>query len=155
LSSVDDYIKGRVDDQIQWYDKKANFNKSRYRLFQMIVIIASGIIPLINLTAPDTDPWWQHGALIITAVLGSIVTIVTAFAQMEKYFESWILYRTTAESLKRERFLFMNNAGEYSNLTGIDKHRALVERVEVMLSSEVQNILPFNNRQDHNHHNRQ
>ena len=106
-----------------------------YRYFQITIIVVSAVIPLINLTA-STDPWASHGALITTAILGSIIAIVTAFMQMEKYFESWILYRTTLESLKREKVLFQNNVGEYSKLTEVEKHQLLVERVESLLSSE-------------------
>src|SRR5919107_1821784 len=78
----------------------------------------------------------MSSALFVSSILGTIITVVTAFMQMEKYFDNWILYRTTAESLKREKILFQNNAGEYSNLNESEKNRILVERVEAMLSSE-------------------
>jgi hypothetical protein len=74
--------------------------------------------------------------LITSAILGSIITIITAFTQMEKYFETWTLYRATEESLRREKLLFISSSGEYSNLTEIDKNKHLVERVEALLSSE-------------------
>jgi hypothetical protein len=119
--------------QIRWYDQKADFNKMRYRKFQIIIIISGAIIPLINLSSLSG---WQDIALVITSILGSIVIVLTAFSQMEKYFETWILYRATAESLRRERFLFVNSAGQYANLTGIVKNRTLIERVELMISSE-------------------
>jgi hypothetical protein len=136
MSSMEDFVKNRLDEQMGWYSKKSTFNKSRYRLFQVVIIIASAIIPLINLTASAFEIWWQHAALIISAFLGSIITIISAILQMEKYFDNWILYRTTLESLKREKVLFQNNAGEYANLGDNDKNRLLVERVEAMLSSE-------------------
>jgi hypothetical protein len=106
-----------------------------YRIFQIIIIVVSAIIPLINLTASAAD-WAQRGALITTAILGSIITIVTAFMQMEKYFENWILYRTTLESLKREKLFFQNNVGDYSKLTEVDKGQLLVEKIEALLSTE-------------------
>ena len=55
---------------------------------------------------------------------------------MDAYFETWVLYRTTGEALKRERFLYINSAADYSNLSGEAKDKLLVERVEAMLSSE-------------------
>jgi hypothetical protein len=136
LSNTEQYIKNRLDDQLEWYSKKSAFNKSRYRLCQVAIIIASALIPLINLTASAFDIWWQHAALIISALLGSIITIISAFMQLEKYFENWILYRTTLESLKREKVLFQNSAGEYTLLSESDKNRILVERIEAILSSE-------------------
>ena len=86
-------------------------------------------------------------ALISSAILGSIITIITAFTQMEKYFETWILYRTTEESLRREKFLFINESGEYSNLTEINRNRHLVEKVESLLSSESSKFFAFQQQQ--------
>jgi Protein of unknown function (DUF4231) len=136
LSNINDYLKDRLEEQRSWYAAKSSFNKSRYRLFQIITIIASAAIPVINLTSGWGDSGTQHGALLATSIISAGVAIVIAFTQLEKYFETWILYRTTAESLKREKFLFQNNCGEYSNLAEVDKNRLLVERVEAMLSSE-------------------
>ena len=135
MSDVDNYIKSRLDDQIQWYEQKANTSKLRHRELQRIIIIASGIIPIVSLAASASGDWWKLIGLLITAILGCIITIATAFTEMEKYFESWILYRTTAESLRREKLLFMNDAGEYSDLSGSVKNKALVDRVELMKSS--------------------
>jgi hypothetical protein len=133
--NIPSYIKERLDDQILWYGKKSAYNKLRFRITQVIIIIASAIIPIINLAVAPQQHNPQY-ALYITAILGTIVTIVTAFSQMEKYFETWILYRTTVETLKREKFLYMNDAADYSNLGDTEKNRLLVERVEVLLSSE-------------------
>jgi hypothetical protein len=132
--NISSYIKERIDDQISWYEKKSAYNKIRYRITQVIIIIASAIIPIINLSAAPQEN--AQNALLTTAILGSIVTIVAAFSQMEKYSETWILYRTTGEALKREKFLYINDAANYSNLGDEDKNRLLVERVEVLLSSE-------------------
>lgn len=131
--NISSYIKERLDDQISWYEKKSAYNKLRFRITQVIIIIASAIIPIINLSVPTGS---EQNALLTTAILGSIVTIVAAFSQMEKYFETWILYRTTVETLKREKFLYANDAGDYSNLGDTEKNKLLVQRVEVVLSSE-------------------
>ena len=129
--------------------QKRAFNKSRYRLFQVITIIASAVIPVINLasgwadTNTVTQIQTQHAALLTTSVISAVVAIIIAFAQMEKYFETWILYRTTGEALKREKFLFQNSCAEYFNLNEPDKNRLLVERVEAMLSSENSKFFAF------------
>jgi hypothetical protein len=129
------YLSERLDDQISWYGKRSAYNKLRFRICQLIVIVASAVIPIINLGVPltDGDP---IQALGITAILGAVITIVTALSQMDTYFETWVLYRTTGETLKRERFLYINNAADYSAVSGEAKNKLLVERVEAMLSSE-------------------
>jgi hypothetical protein len=145
LSSIDDYLKNRVDDQRDWYATKSAFNKSRYRRYQIIVIIASAIIPVINLASgwSQDNQYIVHAALLTTSMISAAVAIIIAFTQMEKYFETWILYRTTAEALKREKFLFQNGCAEYFNLSEPDKNRLLVERVETMLSSENSKFFAF------------
>jgi hypothetical protein len=40
------------------------------------------------------------------------------------------LYRTSAELLKKEKYFFENNVGEYSNLDEKERNKLLVERVE-------------------------
>ena len=129
------YISERLDNQISWYGKKSAYNKLRFRICQLIVIVASAVIPIINLGIPLTGSS-PYQALGITAILGGVITIVTALSQMDTYFETWVLYRTTAEALKRERFLYVNNAADYSALSEEAKNKLLVERVEAMLSSE-------------------
>ena len=133
------YISQRLDDQINWYDKKSANNKLRFRACQLIVIITSASIPIINLGIPLTNPVTHldaNQALGITAILGGIITIVTALSQMDAYFETWVLYRTTAEALKRERFLYVNSAADYSDLPEPAKFKLMVERIEAMLSAE-------------------
>ncbi len=129
------YVSERLDNQISWYGKKSAYNKLRFRICQLIVIVASAVIPIINLGIPLTGSS-PYQALGITAILGGVITIVTALSQMDTYFETWVLYRTTAEALKRERFLYINNAADYSALSEEVKNKLLVERIEAMLSSE-------------------
>ena len=144
MAAIDNYIKDRLDDQRSWYAQKAAFNKSRYRTFQIIAIIATAIIPVINLTSGwSLDSESQRAALLASSIISAGVAIIIAIGQMEKYFETWILYRTTAEALKREKFLFQNSCAQYSNLSEPDKNRLLVERVEAMTSSENSKFFAF------------
>jgi hypothetical protein len=46
------------------------------------------------------------------------------------------LYRTTAEILKKEKYLFVNRAGDYYGLTENDRNKLFVERIESVVSSE-------------------
>ena len=144
MSNINDYLKDRLEDQRNWYAAKSAYNKSKYRRFQIIVIIASATIPIINLASGwSQDTFTVHGALLTTSIISAAVAIIIAFTQMEKYFETWILYRTTAEALNREKYLFQNGCAEYSNLSEPVKNKLLVERVEAMLSSENSKFFAF------------
>ena len=144
MSNINDYLKDRLEDQRKWYAAKSAYNKSRYRRYQIIVIIASATIPVINLASGwSQEQYTEHAALLTTSLISAAVAIIIAFTQMEKFFETWILYRTTAETLKREQLLFQNSCAEYSNLSEPDKNRLLVEKVEAMLSSENSKFFAF------------
>ena len=45
---------------------------------------------------------------IISSVLGGIIAVVIGISQLEKYQENWILYRTTTELLKKEKYFYEN-----------------------------------------------
>jgi len=135
MVDISKYLEERVEDQLNWYDKKAVFHKNRFRLFQFVTIIASAIVPIVNIV-PIDDGNYSTLTRYISSILGATIAIVTAITQLEKYQESWILYRTTHELLKKEKFLFKNNAGDYSNLSQDDRNRLFVERIETIVSSE-------------------
>jgi hypothetical protein len=47
-----------------------------------------------------------------------------------------VLYRTSSELLKKEKYFFENDAGEYSTVDGPEKNSLSVERVESIVSAE-------------------
>jgi hypothetical protein len=62
--------------------------------------------------------------------------VATGITQLDKFQENWILYRTSAELFKKEKYFFENNTGEYANLNDVEKNKLLVERVELIVSTE-------------------
>jgi hypothetical protein len=115
---------------------KARDNKRRFRLFQIITLIASAIIPIINLGYIAKSDTADYQIRIITSIVSALIVVVTGLTQLEKYQENWILYRTSAELLKKEKYFFENNAGEYSDLDEKERNKLLVERVESIVSAE-------------------
>lgn len=125
------YKQERLQEQINWHSKKARHNKLRFRLYQIVTLVASAIIPIINVTNVG-----DFQTRVISSIIGGIIAVATGITQLEKYQENWILYRTSSELLKKEKFFFENNAGEYSNLGDKEKNKLLVERVESIVSAE-------------------
>ena len=41
---------------------------------------------------------------IISSIIGGIIAVSTGITQLEKYQENWILYRTSAELLKKDKY---------------------------------------------------
>ena len=125
------YKEKRVEEQIQWHSKKTRQNKLRFRLCQIIILVASAIIPIINVAGIG-----DIQTRIISSILGGIIVVITGLTQLEKYQENWILYRTSAELLKKEKYFFENNVGDYSKGDDSERNRLLVERVETIVSAE-------------------
>jgi Protein of unknown function (DUF4231) len=131
MSNESNYVEGRLSEQTKWYETKANENKSRFHIFQAIIIIASVIIPIVNLIDFAT-----FEIRIISSILGGTVAGVTAFMQLKKYQENWLLYRATEENLEKEKYLFLYGAGPYSDAKDDNRKKILVERVESIISFE-------------------
>ncbi len=125
------YEDDRLEEQLKWHSKKSRDNKLRYRFYQIIIMLISATIPLVNLTN-NLDLQTR----IISALLGAAILIITGITQLEKYQENWIVYRTTAELLKKEKYFYKNGAAEYANLDDNAKRKLLVERIESLISSE-------------------
>ncbi len=65
--------------------------------------------------------------------MGVVVAVVASLLGLLQLQEHWIEYRATAESLRKEKFLFLTQTEPY------DKDNAfhlLVQRVEALLSQE-------------------
>lgn len=123
----DEYIADRVEGQIAWYDRKSRLNKRGFVILQIITLVASASIPVFSIFSGDM---W---ARLVVAVLGSATAVTTGFVSLYQFREHWIEYRTTAESLKHEKYMFQTKTGPYS---GDDAFSLLVERVEALVSQE-------------------
>jgi hypothetical protein len=122
-----DPIVERLEEQIGWYDRKSKSNMQWFKRIKMTEIVSAAIIPLL---AASHLP----RAAVATGILGVLITVFEGTLQLNQYHENWIRYRSTCESLKHEKYIFLADAGPYSN---VEKPRALLaERVEALVSQE-------------------
>lgn len=131
MSEPASYKQERLQKQIDWHSEKARHNKLRFRLYQIITLTASVTIPIINVANIG-----DFQTRIISSIIGGIIVVTTGLTQLEKYQENWILYRTSSELLKKEKYFFENGVGEYSNLDDKEKNKLFVERIESIVSAE-------------------
>lgn len=129
-----DYFTERLEEQIDWHSDRASDNKRKFYVLQTIIIVTGASISVVNAISISQNILYYVSFL--SSILGGIVVIFTALIQMYKFQENWILYRTTGELLKKEKFWFLNDVGPYSELNPEQKKKLLVERVETMVSSE-------------------
>ena len=124
----DEYINERVDDQIGWYDQKSQRAQRWFKILRAIEIIAAGSIPLFAGFGGGSN--WS---VVVAGVLGAAVAILASFLSLNQFQENWIEYRTTCESLKHEKYLFLTNAEPYHEE---DHFGLFVQRIESLISKE-------------------
>ncbi len=142
----DEYIKTRLDDQMNWYSRKSSLNKTKYLRYKRLEFIIAATIPVLISLNTMTDfkkPVWD-GVLdmvyadllqIISALGGIILVIINKFLELEEYHKFWKDYRVTAEALLHERFLYVTRSEPYDE---DDAYPQLVEKVESILNNEKQ-----------------
>jgi Protein of unknown function (DUF4231) len=117
----------RLDDQIAWYGQKSSVNQRRFKLMKGITIASAAAIPVLTTTAiPD--------GRYIAAGLGVLIAVVEGLQQMNQYHSNWTAYRSTSESLKHEKYLYLAKAGPY--LSAQNPQGMLAERIESLISQE-------------------
>ncbi len=131
MSNAPSYFQERLESQIKWHSEKARKNKNRFHIVQITILVAGAIIPIVNVAS-----FGDAQTRLASSIVGGVIVVATGVTQLGKYQENWILYRTTAELLKKEKYFFLNQAGEYLNLTEEERNTLLVERVETIISSE-------------------
>jgi hypothetical protein len=125
------YLKDRYETQIGWYDRKAARNQTIYRWMQWSLIVLAAITPiLIELDLDPLGAGWVQWATLTSAV----VAILTAGLKTFKYQETWINYRTTCETLRKERHFYDAGLSDYR--TTDDREALFVDRVESLISRE-------------------
>jgi hypothetical protein len=124
----DEYIKERVDDQIGWYDNKSQRSQRWFKRFRGLEIIVAGLIPLFA-GFGDGSTY----SVVIVGVLGAVVAILASLLSLNQFQENWIKYRTTCESLKHEKYLFLTSADPYHEE---DSFGLFVQRIEDLISKE-------------------
>jgi hypothetical protein len=128
MISPEEYIEQRLNDQIVWYDRKSGTSQRWFKRLRFGEIVAAAIIPFLSGFAGNSFP-----IKIAIGALGIVVAVIASLLGLLQLQEHWIEYRATAESLRREKFLFLTQTEPYDK---DDAFHLLVQRVEALLSKE-------------------
>src|SRR5215469_4493893 len=103
-----DPIFGRLEDQIDWYDRKSRSAQRIFKRIKIVEIFAAAAIPfLAGLSYPHDK--------LVTGALGVIITILEGLLHLNQYQQNWSSYRSTCETLKHEKFVYLAHAGPYAH----------------------------------------
>jgi hypothetical protein len=127
---VEGYLSGRLEEQIAYYEKAASRAKQMHLRLQGGIIVLSVMVPVAVNRPQDWSGWPRFLVLIFALMLPAM----TGLSSFRKYGETWLSYRTTAELLKNEKYLFLTGSGRYRD--NPYAFQDLVEAVESLLSAE-------------------
>jgi hypothetical protein len=115
----------RLEDQLRWYSEKSAYCRRWYMRLRVASLVAAATIPLTSTIG--SVPY-------VTGILGVVIVVIEGIQQLNNFHEHWIQFRTTAENLKHEKYLFLAGAGPYRDAK--DARLLLAERVEERISTE-------------------
>lgn len=129
---LDDYIETRLNDQITWHSKKSQFNQKKYKQIKTLVILCAAFVPLLA----GINAAGGCYLLLKPAIggLGVIIVVCESILSLYKYDELWLQYRVTAETLEREKILFLNHIGNYADEASALEN--LIKTTENILSQQ-------------------
>lgn len=125
----EEYLTARVEDQINWHDKKSSSNKKWFLRLKVSEIIIALFIPFFS-GYIDTDGKFLK---LTVGFLGVAVAAIAGLITLIKFQENWTEYRTISETLKFEKFLFLSKAGPYKDIQ--NPYPLFVERFETLIST--------------------
>jgi hypothetical protein len=127
----------RLEDQLAWYEGKSAWNQKKFKWLKIVEIIAAALIPFaagISATEAGITETGINISPYITGALGVVVVVLEGLQSLYQFQNLWTSYRSTAEGLKHEKYLWLAGAGPYQNA---DNRNALfADRVEALLSTE-------------------
>lgn len=129
VKNIDDYIKNRLDDQINWYDNKAASSQKWYKIFQIAELVIAAVIPLLSGYATDCKV-----IAVLIGIGGALITLIEGICKLFRFHENWIEYRATCELLRHEKYLYQMKAFPYCKEESYDQ--LFVKNVEALISSE-------------------
>ncbi|MES9726404.1 DUF4231 domain-containing protein [Bacillus safensis] len=122
-------MKDRLEDQIEWYDKKSMQHQKKYKNMKVVIIILAPAIPILSVLTKFNSLY----VTLLIATAGGIITILEGLLSLGKHQENYIEYRRICETLKHEKYQYYTKTGVYSEG---DTFKLLVERTESIISQE-------------------
>ena len=115
----------RMEGQIKWYSEKSAWNQDWFKKLKVTEVIAAALIPFAA---------GLHAPAVLTGLLGVVVVVLESMQSIYQFQSNWITYRTTAEAMKHEKYLWYAKAGHYLNAE--NPEALLAERIEALISTE-------------------
>ena len=116
------YIQTRYAPSLLWFERRAEWNRTRHRAVQGALLSLSVLTPMLALTS------WRG----LTVLAASAVAILIGFSRLYQFEPLSQRCRSTAEAMTHERWLFETGSGPYTAAQQPDL--LFVERIEAIIT---------------------
>jgi hypothetical protein len=120
-----DVARARLDDQLAWYERNAKSNQQWFKWLKVLQIVVAAAIPVVAAAGASAP---------VAGALGGVIVVLEGVQQLFQFQQNWTSYRSTAEALKREKYLYLAKAGVYADEG--ERDRLLALTVESLVSEE-------------------
>lgn len=131
-----EYLKDRVDDQLNWFDRKAGENQKKYKNYKFLILVCSALLPFFAAFEFNFDVAGIKIEKLVVGIIGIFIFIGEGVLMLYKYHDNWVLYRSTAEALKSEKLLFLTKTGNYQ--AAENPFSDFVKKIELILNKDTQ-----------------
>ncbi|MCU0735918.1 MAG: DUF4231 domain-containing protein [Methylotetracoccus sp.] len=127
-----EYIEQRLNDQQTWYEGKSAWNLAWYKRLRIVEVVLAAGIPFVS-SLIGKFPESPSVIPILLSLMAFLIAVSSALLALYRFQDNWLQYRTAAEQLKREKFLYLTKSPPYD---GGDAFQGLVANVERILGEE-------------------
>lgn len=129
------YIKDRLQASEKMLNDLSSANQAKYKRLKKSEIVIAATIPfaitLSSIHPINESVLFETILTVYSGIGGAVLALMSNVLKMGGFFDKWMEYRSRAELLKREEYLYMTNMPPY-DMT--DAFPTLVERVEQILT---------------------
>jgi Protein of unknown function (DUF4231) len=129
---ISDYIENRFLPIFRQYKNNARINTRRLRIWRVSIIVLTMFVIIFNVIAIASNSNNQSNKSssiiamgIVSSIAAALILGFTAFLQLTKSQENWLLYSTISEKLEREYNLFKFKGGPYFFVSKQRKRRRI------------------------------
>ena len=128
----------RLEEQIDLCERQSRQARRAYHQLKIVQLLLAAAIPFLagfqdNLQNLLPLTWSLLPAVVI-GLLGVGVLLVEGIEQLVRNQQRWLRQGAMADALKREKHLFLADAGPYADVE--DKRIHLAERIEQLIDGE-------------------
>lgn len=114
-AEISDYIQKRFLPVFHWFENLTSANARRFRLWRISITILTLFIVIFDISVLGYDTGRPSSSAAIASSIAAVLILgSTAFIQLSRTQEHWLLFSTASQRLEREYQLFMLKAGVYS-----------------------------------------